>query len=183
MNCSWCGFDLKHIQVKHLVCPCKKTFYCDKSCQEQHWKEHGLVCDYKRVMQLKRNIEPTFESQYSQDRVKNIPSSGKVSALSLKKRSNVHFAGNAGQSGTRDDVQVGPSARSSQAGPAGSVPQAGPAVSVPQAGPDVRVPQAGPPDSVPQGSHSTFQAPRDIKGKYTSHGENQVNLSINLSNF
>merc|ERR1719186_424164 len=98
-------------------------------------------------MQLKRNIEPTFESQYSQDRVKNIPSSCKVLALSLKKRSNVHFAGNAGQSGTHDDVQVGPSARSSQAGPA---------------------------DSVPQGSHSTFQAPRDIKGKYTSHGENQA---------
>ena len=73
------------------------------------------------------------------------------------------------QSSSRDDVQVDLGGKLPQ-------PRALQADSEPQIGPSDR-------DSESRGGRSTFMAPRDSTGKYTSHGDDQVIVNTNPSNF
>lgn len=45
MKCSNCG--KQSIGVKKCSA-CKKAQYCNLSCQKQHWKQHKLICKFKR---------------------------------------------------------------------------------------------------------------------------------------
>lgn len=47
--CAYCDMNEKILQKKLKLCSqCKKTLYCDRTCQRLDWKNHQKVCLRKR---------------------------------------------------------------------------------------------------------------------------------------
>ena len=58
-RCNFCSSPLMPGGLKHCTC-CKSVFYCNKSCQSKHWKDHSALCKAIEVL----------DSQHS-ERVRN----------------------------------------------------------------------------------------------------------------
>ena len=46
ISCASCGIGPRtgEAGAKPLYCPCKMVFYCDRTCQKAHWKQHKRIC-------------------------------------------------------------------------------------------------------------------------------------------
>ncbi len=85
-----CGFCLKSASVK--CANCKEVYYCDRSCQKRHWKQHKKACLTRSVEDEKALIEPLEAVD--------------VSNLSLKVEVRTKAGGSLGVFAT-EDVQKG----------------------------------------------------------------------------
>jgi hypothetical protein len=53
-SCNIKGDFKKFKDITLYPCPCKRVYYCQKSCQVSHWQEHNTSCAYQAERRKKK---------------------------------------------------------------------------------------------------------------------------------
>ena len=56
--CSFCGLpETETRNFSKTKCPCKSTWYCDTTCQRNHWNDHKTECKRLRAELNRKRLE------------------------------------------------------------------------------------------------------------------------------